>query len=199
MFAYSPVSLMHMNAHWAYTTSHGGVVANFDGITTLTDGREILTGKAVDEYGWWHRKVTLDCMTVRNLHRAAGYPEPEPAPFRVGIRFEWRHSCLRLVIPDDAARRLRDWKVSHWTEVSGYATGYTAAAKRGSWEHRALAYIHSVQSRTDDDMPFVEGESFESMRDEHGHATPGAYDLMPMTCGVSTNPCNPTTGFHITG
>lgn len=199
MFTYSPQSLVHMNAHWAFTTSGGPVIANFDTVTTLTDGTDLLSGKAVDEYGWWHRRVTLAATQVRDLCRVSGYKEPEPAPFPVSVRFEWRHSCVRLVIPDDAARRLRDWKVANWTEVQGAATGYTANAKRGSWEHRALAYIHAVQSRTDDNMPFVEGESFDSMRDEHGRALPAAYDLMPMTCGVSTHPCNPTAGFHITG
>lgn len=197
----SPWELVHMNAHWTYENEAGDeITANFDTVTPTNDGSTFVSGKAVDEYGWWHRRTVISLDTVKNLRRAVGYKEPEPAPFRVGIGFEWRHSVIRLTIPDDDASRLRKWKADHWTEIPGVADGYSSCPRRGTWEHRALAYLHSMQSHLlDDPHPFIEGESFSSMKDHHGHARPEAWDVFVSTYGVCANVANATGGFHFQG
>lgn len=190
-------SFIHPNLFWTFTTGYGEVTARFKDVTTLGDGRELLSGVCVDEYGWWHRKVHLDLSNVQDLRRVSGSPYPEPAPFAVSVTFEWRPGLIRLTVPDDVARRLDKWRKDHWTEIVGCADGYSATAKRGTWAHRALAYLHSVQSHTTDDMPFVEGVSFASTGDEHGNGKD--YSLLVTTCGIHANTSNPTVGFHFRG
>jgi hypothetical protein len=193
----SPYDLVHMNAYWTWTAATGTVTGHFDTVTTLTDGCLILSGTCVDEYGWWHGPINLDFATVADLRRAPGYREPEPAPFPVTVNFEWRRGLIRLAIPDDACRRLRAWKVAHWTEIPGVADGYSADVKRGTWEHRAMSYLHSVQSHVTDSMPFIEGETLASTGDQHGNGK--NYDLLLSTCGIASHPSNPSLGLHFRG
>lgn len=194
----------HCNLYWKYTAPKGyysdgaqTVIVNFTKVVELTDGQVVLEAKAIDDYGWWHTGLTVPFKHLAGLERV-GYPLPADAPFPVGMRFEWRHGVIRLTVPDDIARRLKSWSQEHWHEVDGYATGYTDPARHGTWAHRALAYLHSVQSHTTCRYPFVEGESFASMKDQHGNAVAEAYELLVTTCGVTTAGM-PTTGFHFSG
>lgn len=201
--ARSPWDIAHGAHTWRYDAHDGSeVTAHFGevhGPEGRTDGATFLRGYAVDEYGWWHAPATIDPANVRNFHAANGYPNPEPAPFAATPTFEWRRHLIRLVIPDDVARKLAEWKREHWIEIPGVAAGYTPPARRGTWAHRTMAFLHSIASHLTDTNPFVQGESFESMRDEHGHATAGAYDLFVSTYGVCADISNPARGFHFQG
>lgn len=200
-----PYDLIHPNMVWSFTMPRGyygtkpvDVVANFQLCTDLTDGKHLLIGRAIDEYGWWHGPVRVALESLPELERV-GYGEPEPAPFPVTVGFDWRAGLVRLQIPDDVARRLRAWSRAHWHEYVGMGDGYSDSPKRGTWEHRTLAYLHSVQSHLTDDMPFIEGESMHTMRDAHGHLPAAGYDLLVTTCGVKARSGCPTSGFHFTG
>lgn len=187
--------LIHPLVTYRVPVRTGHAIAHFDTAVELTDGRVVVKGTVVDEYGWWHSGFTVEAHDFDK----AGFDAPQEAPFPVGVNFEWRRGLIRLTIPDDAASRLRIWRNEHWHEFYGYNDGYTDTARRGTWEHKALAYLHSVQSHLTDNMPFIEGESFASMRNEHGHALPGAYDIFVSTSGVRANVAKPNCGFHFAG
>ena len=194
LVARSPYDFVHMNAY--YTTKAFGqeIVVNFDTVNE-NPGSTFLRGSAVDRYGWWHREMVIDLQHVDGLERFRGrYPEPEPAPFTVDMRFEWRRSLVRLVVPDEVAADLKSWTREHWHEFVGMGDGYSDSPEVGTWEHRALAYLHSVQSHLRDPYVFIEGESF----------IPGPntlhrnYDLFVTTSGVRHGRV-PTAGFYFSG
>lgn len=194
---------VHSNQYWTYQDgTDKTVVANFSDVTVLDDGTPLLRGTGMDEYGWWHGPLVIDLTKVRNMKAGihtdgpAKKEWPEAAPFKVGLHFEWRRGLIRLTIPDDDARRLNEWKRKVWIEIVGMADGYTPAPKRGTWEHKALAYLHSVASHLTDKHPFIEGESFEGSKDEHRNNAD--YGLLVSTFGVVAGP-NPTVGFHFSG
>ena len=169
-------SMVHPNINWAFVVDGRDVLANFDQATETN-----VIGSAVDCYGWWHRQMVLNLTHVTGLVRFTGdVPTPEPEPFRVGVRLDFRRDFIRLVVPDDVARRLSDWSEAHWHEYHGIAYGFSDTAEPGSWEHRAMAYLHSIQSLTRSEvMTMIQGESY--------------------TSGVKASNANPTTGFHFTG
>ncbi len=191
----SPWDLIHQNMYVSWTGSDGPVTAHFDDRTERVNG-DLLVGTYVDSYGWWHKRVVLDFSNLPADLRRVGYKEPEDAPFEVSMRFEWRRGCIRLVIPDDDVRRLVAWKRDHWTEIPGVADGYSAAPRRGSWEHRALSYLHSVQSHTTDSMPFIEGVGFGPSKDEHGNRAD--YGLLLSCSGISRD-AQPNGRFYFSG
>lgn len=201
-----PYDLIHPMVHVKFTMPAGHynldskpltLTANFQSLQE-NGGGSWLRGKAIDEYGWWHTGLTLatDRLADTEFERV-GYQHPDPAPFPVGVGFDWRHGMLRLTVPDDVALRLKAWRDGHWHEIRGVGAGYSDDARRGSWAHRALAYLHSVQCHTTDDLPFIQGESMESQRNEHGHLGSEAYGLLVSTCGVRSS--FPTGGFHFEG
>lgn len=191
--------LIHSNVHWRFEVPRGhldldsrplSITANFTSAEATRDGETFLRGKVVDEYGWWHTGLVFSMDRLPEGMERVGYMPPDDAPFSVGMRFEWRHGLLRLVVPNDVALRLNAWRKEHWHEIPGVGDGYSDNARRGTWAHRTLAYLHSVQCHTTDDMPFIEGESFmvDGNRD---------YDLLVTTSGVR---CTfPTVGYHFSG
>lgn len=193
----SPYDLIHMNLYWTWTHPQAGkVTAHFDSTTELDKGGPLVVGTYVDEYGWWHSRVILDMANLPTDLARTGYKEPEARPFPVTMDFEWRRGLVRLGIPDDVCRRLVTWKSDHWTELHGVADGYSSSPKRGTWEHRALSYLHSCQSHTTDRMPFIEGVGFAATKDEHGHGAD--YGLMLSTCGISSDNM-PNARFYFSG
>lgn len=194
----NPWSYVHMNAYWQVDTGYGIVTANFTTVEERKD-RTLLRGVAADEFGWWHGPLTI-CLTPETiLVRATRSVMADEAPFRVGVTFDRSRRFLRLTVPDDVARRLNEWKREHWTEFPGVADGSSSCTDKGSWEHKALAYLHAVQSQLADQHTFIEGEGFEGMKDMHGNARPGASDILVSTGGVRVNLANPTIGFHFSG
>lgn len=195
--ARSPYDLVHPALNWTWTDRQAGkVTAHFDTATKLTTGADLVTGTYVDEYGWWHARVSLNLTDLPADLTRTGYNEPEAAPFPVTMNFEWRRGLVRLGIPDDVCRRLDAWKRDHWTEIHGMADGYSSSPKRGTWEHRALSYLHSVQSHTTDRMPFIEGVGFAATKDANGNGAD--YGLMLSTCGISTDNM-PNARFYFSG
>jgi hypothetical protein len=192
--ARSPYEFVHMNAYHTATVAGNEVVVNFDTVNETGD-TVFLRGSAVDEYGWWHRELVVDLHRVDGMERFRGrIPEPETAPFSVDMRFEWRRGLIRLVVPDEVAARLKTWTREHWHEFVGMGDGYSDSAEPGTWEHRALAYLHSIQSHLRDPYVFIEGESF-IPNPEKLHRN---YELFVTTSGVRHGRV-PTAGFYFSG
>ena len=187
--------MTHPTTVWSFVAHGHTVVANFDEVNESAD-RTYLSGAAVDVYGWWHRRVVLDLSRVRGLCRHLGpLPAPEPEPFRVGVKFDAYRDSVRLTVPDDVARRLTAWRDGHWHEVPGVGDGWSDKAKPGTWEHRALAYVHAVQSRLHQTVsPFVEGESYSALS---AGRWSDASALFVSLSGVTADGTNPTTGFRL--
>lgn len=183
-----------MNAYYTTTVAGDEIVANFDTVNE-TPRSTFLRGSAVDQYGWWHRELVIELEHVDGLERFHGrIPEPEPAPFTVNMSFDWRRGLIRLVVPDEVAARLKTWTREHWHEFVGMGDGYSDSPESGTWEHRALAYLHSIQSHLRDPYVFIEGESFiPDPQKQHRN-----YDLFVTTSGVRHGRV-PTAGFYFSG
>lgn len=82
-----------------------------------------------------------------------------------------------LAIPDVWAIHLRRWAKANWTEIHGFAYGFTPRVQEGPIAD-ALAAIHAACQRTDH-LATIGGESFRP-----GEAEP-EYSLLVSNCGIS--------------
>ena len=183
-----PALLTSRNATFDVRSKAECLIARFE--SAVPSSPNLLCGQVQDIYGWWHGPYVVDTSTARSFTELRTISQPDPAPF--DVRIEFLHAKgLRLVVPDEIALELKRWKNEHWNEIPGVGDGYSATPYTGTEMHRWMAYLHAVQSATNDDMPFIEGAGFRFRTTD--------YDLLVSTCGIGADRARPDTRWYFHG